>query len=47
MKPLLYTIAFLMTLTGFSQSLADLDAKNGFRQFKFGSSPAQLAHLKK
>lgn len=42
---LIYLIAF--PIICFSQSTKDLDLKNGFRNFKLGSSPDQIKNIKK
>lgn len=46
-KKLLITILILTTNFIFSQSVLDLDIKNGFRHFKLGSSPNQIKNIKK
>lgn len=47
MKRLLLICILILTNTAFGQSLNSLDIKNGFRNFKFGTSPAQIKNIVK
>ena len=46
MKSLLLPFLLLVSSTGFSQSLEDLDEKNGFRKLHFGDALAKLPEAK-
>ncbi|WP_161531342.1 hypothetical protein [Riemerella anatipestifer] len=45
MNKFLSTLFLVFSVIVFSQSTQDLDLKNGFKQFKFGSSPAQIKNI--
>ena len=47
MKYIYIIILILLTQTTFSQTINDLDIKNGFRNFKLGSSPLQNKNIAK
>ena len=44
---ILFFLPMLILSSGYSQSLNDLDIKNGFRHFKFGTSPSQIKNIVK
>ena len=47
MKKILILLCLILSNIVIAQSVRDLDAKNGFRHFKLGSTPAQNRDIKK
>jgi hypothetical protein len=47
MRNILIFLLLTSTSCVLAQSLNDLDIKNGFRHFKFGSSPSQIKNIVK
>ena len=47
MKKILILLCLILSNIAVAQSVRDLDAKNGFRHFKLGSTPAQNRDIKK
>lgn len=45
MNKFLSILFFIFFTTAFSQSTQNLDLKNGFKQFKLGSSPSQIKNI--